>query len=343
MYSWHKNLLEELRVSSGKPGQAQLWISQPGDDLVGLAIAYAQLLLCETPLPDHAACGQCKACLWVQAGNHPDMRRLQPLAQELANQGVDDEAPQAPAADEAGGKKASDQIRIDQVRALDSFFSIGGHRGSRRVVVVDPAHRLNVEAANALLKILEEPPAGMLFLLLTDAPHLLPATVRSRCVSRSVPGPSREQLHQWLMTQYGLEPAQAEHIVGSSYGQVSLAMHYADPAMAALYRQAVELISRVPDTDAIKAGEQLQAIAPVLWVPLLVAWCEDLMAVCHGLPGKRFPSQAGRIKDLARGIEPWRLAGFCQWLQREQALVRFPLNARLFTERILLQYQTVLS
>ena len=85
--------------------------------------------------------------------------------------------------------KPSAEIRVDQIRELSDFLYLGSHRGRRRVAIVHPAESMNVHAANALLKGLEEPPAGAMFLLVAHHPARLLATIRSRCVVAAVPRP----------------------------------------------------------------------------------------------------------------------------------------------------------
>ena len=84
------------------------------------------------------------ACNWFEQGNHPDFRLLQP--DSLA---VDADT-------EESKKKASQQITIDQIRELDEFFTVGTHRAGLRIVLVNPTEAMNRNAANSLLKTLEE-------------------------------------------------------------------------------------------------------------------------------------------------------------------------------------------
>src|SRR5690606_18435876 len=97
----------------------------------------------------------------------------------------------------------STDIRIDQVRALERFIGVGGHRGGCKVVRIDPADAMNVAAANALLKTLEEPGTGTRFLLVTHRPDALAATIRSRCLAIALSLPMPEVAVDWLVAQTG--------------------------------------------------------------------------------------------------------------------------------------------
>lgn len=142
------------------------------------AVAAAASLLCETP-QDGLACGHCAACAWFASGNHPDLRRIRPEAVAV-EEGADaaEVSEDAEPAAGAAKKAPSKEIRIDQIRSLESWFNTATHRGGWRVALLYPAHALNVVSANALLKVLEEPPPHTVFLLVADAPdRLLPTLV----------------------------------------------------------------------------------------------------------------------------------------------------------------------
>ncbi len=133
----------------------------------------AQALLCDAPLDCGAACNRCKNCLLQQAGNHPEILQIGP---------------------EEKGK----QIKIDQIRELVQFVSLKSHYGHLRIVLLDPAEAMNRNAANSLLKTLEEPPLGTLLILVSHSPMLLPATIRSRCRSVHFAIPAEAITQQWL-------------------------------------------------------------------------------------------------------------------------------------------------
>ena len=149
----------------------------PGVGKLALAERFAQLLLCEDRKQAAQPCSACDSCRWFEVGNHPDIRFLEPetLARNVA-------APEEGEEGKAKEGKASNQIRIEQARALGAFVHVVSHRGGRRVVIVHPAEDMNTATANSLLKILEEPPAGAFFLLVSHRPARLLPTIRSRCV-----------------------------------------------------------------------------------------------------------------------------------------------------------------
>lgn len=138
-----------------------------------LAERLTGLLLCATPTPAGDACGQCQSCGWLQVGSHPDLTRLMP---------------------EETGKA----IKVDQVRDLCIELGMTSHAGRYKVAIVAPAEAMNANAANSLLKTLEEPTPQTVLILLSEAPGRLLPTVRSRCRALHVGPPPHTEAAAWL-------------------------------------------------------------------------------------------------------------------------------------------------
>jgi DNA polymerase-3 subunit delta' len=167
--AWRR-LLEQL--DSGQLPHALL-ISGPAETGVDqLAMALARLLLCHAPKAGHN-CGECAACRYSQSGAHGDFRWLQPEGKSRV-------------------------IKIDQVRELVAFAFRTAGFGRRKVVVVSPADCMNVSAANALLKCLEEPARDTHIVLVCERLQGVPPTVRSRCQLLRLPLPEVSDSLAWL-------------------------------------------------------------------------------------------------------------------------------------------------
>ncbi len=100
----------------------------------------------------------------------------------------------------------SKQIRVEQVRELAAHLALASHQGGFKVALIDPADALNWNAANALLKTLEEPPARTVLILVAQQPSRLPATLLSRCQRIRIRAPEREPALEWLKTFIGEGP-----------------------------------------------------------------------------------------------------------------------------------------
>lgn len=171
LYPWQKKNWDYLThiVNRGKtfPSALLLW-GQKGLGQQQFAEHFSAWLLCEAPQQE-GACGKCSACQWLAAGTHPDRLILLP-------------------------ESDSSSIKIDAVRDIRAFSEQKSHGGKYRVIIISPAEAMNVSAANALLKILEEPFDNTLFLLVSYHLSWLLPTILSRCQKIHFP-PINDDLH----------------------------------------------------------------------------------------------------------------------------------------------------
>lgn len=216
--------------------------------------ALANALLCTRPGVGGFACGQCADCRLFAAGTHPDLVRILP--------------------DEEG---KSGEIKVDAIRGLANTEGLTAHRGGWKLILINPAHRMNTSAANALLKTLEEPASGTLICLLSDQPNRLPATIRSRCQALRISLPAEAEALAWLkpMTQ-GFD---AVTLLYLAHGAPLRARTLAQPELLALRDRlftgfiAVSLGKRDPLNEA---GAWNQA-DPALIFDWLGGWVSDLL------------------------------------------------------------------
>jgi DNA polymerase-3 subunit delta' len=304
-----------------------------------LVAAYAQLLLCETPASD-AACGHCASCQLLAADNHPDLRWLVPEADMVArDEDGDGEAPEEGSAGAGRARKPSREILIDQVRAIGDFLALSSHRGGRRVVIVAPVEALNGPAANALLKMLEEPPAGAVFLAVSDELDAVLPTIRSRCVLLRATAPSRPQALAWLREQ-GVDDAEErlDEAGGAPLGLVQddaqgrrLDDELRDALLAVLARGPAATVA-----DAVASVPKDIPVAAA--IRLFQRWGWDLLAERAAQHVRYYPRHKRTLATLARAVEPARLAEWLAALGEAQAVSDHPLNARLAVEQALLGY-----
>ncbi len=170
-------------LDDGKLGHAYLLSGRQGLGKFAFASAFAGLALCETPGRD-GACGSCRGCTLVAAGNHPDLKIVTPDEERT-------------------------RIVIEQVRDVIEFYTLKPHYRAAKVCVICPAELMNHSAANALLKILEEPPPGALLLLVTHRPGQLAATINSRCQKLPLREPDWPTCLAWLNAQSAVRSAGA--------------------------------------------------------------------------------------------------------------------------------------
>lgn len=198
---WLSPTFEQLASLAGKGKLAHAYLlgGQEGLGKLELARHFGHYLLCNAPVANQA-CGQCRECQLLLAGTHPDLKMIQP--------------------EESAG------IRIDQIRETINFAVQTSQRGGYKVVIINPAESMNINSANALLKVLEEPSANTLLLLVSHRPALLMATIRSRCHLIKFNRPHERDVIPWLESKN--IRASARELLRMA-GNVPLrALHYAD-------------------------------------------------------------------------------------------------------------------
>ncbi len=248
-------------------------------------MALARLLLCSQP-DAGLNCGRCKSCALTASGSHSDFRWLQPE-----------------------GK--SQIIKVDQVRAAIDFLSRTAALGQHKVVVIQPADRMNANAANALLKALEEPAAGSYLVLVCDRFYGLPATVRSRCQVLNVGVPEVDLALSWLTRLTG-DHEQSQRLLSLANGRPLLAEK--------IYREDTEkiLAARRQSVHQLLLGEVTAqvALAAVAEAPvedtleLLLSLLADLL---KSLPRALIAGAAGKsnfaLIDEVKRLRQMLLAG----------------------------------
>jgi len=172
-YPWNEDLWSTLAQQFERLPHALLLHGRPGLGKHAFAVQLAQALLCARPQAG-VACGMCQSCHLFMAGTHPDMHVLQPEAiAESAEDLGGQYAVRYPASDKKR-ERASADITIYQIRCLIEDAQTRPFVGNRKVVLLSPAEAMNINAANSLLKLLEEPPRGSMLLLVTSHPARLP-------------------------------------------------------------------------------------------------------------------------------------------------------------------------
>jgi len=331
---WHRETAQAWLAQRDRFAHAWLIHGATGIGKEAFARAAAAALLCETPV-DGLACGQCPACQWVNAGNHPDLRLLRPEAVALAE---GEQPAQDEASDSAAAKRApSKEIRIDQIRSLNGWFNTATHRGGWRVAVLYPAQALNVMAANALLKVLEEPPEATLFLLVADAPDRLLPTLVSRCRRLALAAPDTARSLQWLKEQ-GL--ADAASWLAAAGGAPLTAQRLAalrDSPCPAWLGQLLEPLARGVTPDVGALADQLDKTPAADWIDVMQRAYVDLSFSASGQPVRYYPGLSGSIQAVAARADASRLAEAGRWMTQQRALASHPLNAKLFAHASLLR------
>ncbi len=330
---WHLAPLKELLARGGSIPHALLIHGRNGVGKVEFARELAQSLLCEAPI-DGVACGTCPACRWFHDGNHPDFREI--LPESLLEEAESDDANAD--ADEKD-KKKSREIKIDQIRGVADFMTLSTHRDGYRVLLIHPAEAMNLAAANALLKTLEEPASRSVILLVSDQLGRLLATVRSRCQRVLVPTPEPAVALAWLKSQ-GV--AQPDVSLAAAGGAPMDAIRFADADYQSLRSAFIAALGE-PDFDYVLTAQNFEKSDLPTLLGWLQTWVNDL--VLQKMAGKvqYHQDHVKPITKLANSIELPRVFRFETELRQTRRLINHPLNARLLLEQILIAYKQAIS
>jgi DNA polymerase-3 subunit delta' len=343
IYPWQTDDWNRLQQLRGQWPHALLLHGQAGIGKLRFAQHLAQGFLCEAPQPDGEPCGHCAACTWFAQGNHPDYRIVLPeaLAGEAGGAAADEAA--AKASDDDGGKKKSapsKEIKIEQVRALLDFCGVGSHRGGARVVVLYPAEALNVAASNALLKTLEEPPAGVVFVLATARIDRLLPTIVSRCRQWPMTTPAPDVAAAWLAAQ-GVDDAPA--LLAEAGGAPLAALALASDEHRPLRDFTLSQLAAGAGCDPFACGENLHKLPVPLVLGWLQRWLYDLLAQRMAGAPRYFPSHAKALARCAAALDANAFARYMKTVTRQRAVENHPLNARLVFEELFLGYRELFA
>lgn len=329
IYPWQSRVWQRVSGMRARMPHALLLQGRSGIGKMDFAVRLAQSLLCDQPLPDHRACGVCQGCNWFEQGNHPDFRLLEPGE---ADSGADEDAVAARSARKS-------QISVDQVRELADFLGLSSHRAGLRVVLIHPAEALNVASANALLKMLEEPPPGVVFTLVTHQPQRLLPTIRSRCHALDMPIPAMQVAEEWLASK-GV--AQAPQRLAYAGGAPLLVLQ-GDAVENQHLWDLLGLLSQGGEVDPFVVAGICARSGMVDATTALQKWLYDLFHVRMTGQVHYHVQHLQSLQALAKKVDLDRLLDFQRILREAGRHARHPLNVELQMESLMVQYVQLFS
>lgn len=288
----HERVVRSLQraVATGRIAHAYLFAGPPHIGKTTLAITLAQALNCAQPDPP---CGTCNSCRKIARGIHPDVQFIGP-AEDRARHAPGQGRPDAQRSRSRRKRVRQDLIPIDDIRAMQRSVALSSLEGQWKVVVVAGAERMTVEAANALLKTLEEPPAHVVLALTTTDAGLLLPTIVSRCRVVPMPRLSRNQVETALRERWEAEPAQAHLLAALSGGRLGWAVQtLQDQTILAEREENLRLLAQALDAGPAQrlalAGELAQGFAQrraevLNMLQVWLGWARDLWLLSLGCP-----------------------------------------------------------
>ena len=244
------------------------------------AEVFAGAVLCRCDRPERTeACGHCIACQKMAGKNHPDFVVLEP---------------------------DGNAIKIDQIRKMQEGLFYKPVDGRKKIVIIDPAEKMNPAAANALLKILEEPPPYAILILVSGKSGMLLSTLRSRCQKISFHPLSFSHVVEVLITEKGYSEAEARFVAAMANGQLRQALDLDIEAAREMESSHHILVS---DADLFETAAQFSGSADVFEPALLylMTWLRDVLVIKSCAGGS--PCDPALLRYAWRQDEMTRWAG----------------------------------
>ena len=305
----HHQILKQLyhAIASNRVAGAYLFVGVANVGKETVALNFAKSINCRTS--DEGACGTCLSCRKADDGNHPDLQIIRP---------------------------SGAWIKIDQIRELQKRIIYRPLEGVRKVYILTEAERMNLEAANCLLKTLEEPPADSgLILLTTNLDALLP-TIRSRCQIIPFHPLVVSELAGHLMERFDIDQSQALRVAATTGGAVGKALTLLQDG-ASFEEEIPEIMIANNRLDAFRIAEKWTQQPEVL--DHLVTWYRDLVLLHQGAPADLLTHvhHAEQLKQLTARYSRLQLQSAIKAIFETKAMLQRNVNATLALEVLALK------
>lgn len=315
-------------AADGTLAHAYLFTGPPRIGKKLVALAFARTLLCGANRQD--PCGECPSCRKSARGVHPDLHLLEPQS--------------------TAGKTSARSIKIEHIRDVQRAVSLKAHEGSRKIVLIDEAEFLTEQAGNALLKILEEPPPGTVFLLVSSSLNALLPTIVSRCQLVPFAPLPQEQVARIVAEVKGVDPAAASLLAALSRGRVGQALEMGESPREEYFALALSLLTRGPEEGLSPVRAHLQNLGKerhILesFLEFFLLLSRDLLVLKSG-GGKHFVVNQDRILDLERlhpQLSPAALGRVAAMVSEALGQWRANANADLALDALAIQISRTVS
>lgn len=327
IYPWQSKLWQNLNQDRQKLHHAFLMHGRAGIGKYDFALTFSKALLCPNTDGNGHACDKCPSCHWFDDESHPDFRLISPEQESNS----DEESPTAKKT------KKKTQISVAQIRELSDFLSLSSHQTSGlRIVLINPAEALNQASANALLKMLEEPSSGVIFILVAHQLQRLLPTILSRCQKVNMPVPDQAQALAWLSMKGVQNPEhQLAYLEGSPIKVLSEQAQF--DQLSAIWRHL-----------ALGRKMEPQAAAPIViansvesGVIAVQKWLYDIVTVKLGQQSRYHLQHARALQALADKVNLGRLFDLQKKTNELRKLATHPLNHELQMENLLVEYTKI--
>lgn len=317
IYPWLTPIWQQIDRYWQQQPHAWLLYGPPGIGKLAFAEHLAQALLCESLQPGHQPCGHCPSCHLFNQHSHPDFLLVSPEE-----------------ADESKSERKLALIKVETVRKVLDFAHLSAHRGGRRVALIYPAESMNTQAANALLKILEEPPAGMTFILVSHHKDRLLPTIKSRCRQVALLKPNHEQALAYVQQRHGDQAAELLAFHGGA------PLFEEETAHNQLRQELLPLLAK-PRLLALMdyaASFDKQKLALATFLDWMSKWLIDMTLVQQKIPVKFYPQWQQTLAEISVSLDPLALFALIDKLTALTPYGRHTLNVKMQLEDLFIDY-----
>ncbi len=314
-YPWHESAWDKFVTARSQDHlpHALLLVGADGTGKLDFAKKIATSLLCTAPV-DNKACQNCQSCKTYRSNANPDFMQITLLEDKQ-------------------------QISVDQIRKLSEFISYTRSFQGYRVIIINPIERMNQNAANSLLKSLEEPAANTVIILVASNLGKILPTIKSRCQLLTLATPQKSQALSWLQSQSS-EPVHAEELLDMANGQPLTALAISAEEVKSKEEFANQLLAsclkQTSITDVAKNWEKFDPESLLNWQ---IRWIQTLIKSREASTPKGEVPQTDNNPILSKldcVIENNKQWGLYQQLLAQKQYIHTSVNSLIFVENMLL-------
>lgn len=323
IYPWQQSIYQQLWSSrqSQRLSHALIFTGPLGVGKYALAMHFIQSLLCKQVGENGYPCDDCHGCRMLLNQSHPDFIEVKP-------------------------EQTGHAIKVDQIRSVSEFVNQSSIQGHFRIILIHPAHSMNANAANALLKTLEEPAPGAVILMLTDQYGRLPATIRSRCQRYLFAKPEFNQALTWL-NESAAKEVDFKQLLKMTSGSPLLALNILNKDSSYLSERNVllkgllSLVTTKPHS-IVKLAAELQDSDLIATLSCFITWLMDIIRLqlveTANVINDDYKQQ---LQELTVRSTPKNYLQLINYIQRVQQQISTGINFNktLLLEGILLRWQ----
>jgi DNA polymerase-3 subunit delta' len=317
IYPWQQHDYQSLLLPylHGRLSHALILSGAKGIGKRQLANTLGHRLLCDLPLDNEFACGQCHSCTMLKAMTHPDLYTIEP-------------------------EEKSQVIKIEQIRDLISKIMLSSYSGKFKVVIIDPAEAMTIAAANSLLKTLEEPPDKTLFLLVASDVSRLPMTIRSRCQQINIATPDPQSANAWLNEKLDTTIS-TEILLSLAAGAPLTALSLSNQTQLENRDKMLEEWCQLANgtLDPVQIASKWvkpDANLPINWIQ---GWIIDMICLMTGFQKTLTnPDKKANLLSIAQRFDITQLYKLLDVVEESKNLLKSQVNAQSLLENILIYW-----